>query len=78
MDSQTDRWTSYVELYDSRFLVDKTFNQTKTLIHGSPDVLGFIFQNGQPNQDFDTWGVQMYWVSFSKTDTQESIFGSPV
>ena len=60
-------------------------NQTKTLIHGSPDVLGFIFQNGHSRTDhvgvqfteFLQWGplnylmgVQFNWVSFSKTDNQ--------
>ena len=78
MDSQTDRWTSYVELYDSRFLVDKTFNQTKTLIHGSPDVLGFIFQNGQPNQDFYTWESRCTGFLFPKRTLDNPTSESPI
>ena len=36
------------------------------LLNGSPVVLGFIFQNGQPNQDFDTWESSCTGFHFPK------------
>ncbi len=70
---QWDPW-NYLMLVQLNWVsFSKTDNQTKTTIHGSPDVLGFIFQNGHSR-------IQHLRVQFTGSEIMSLKFlnGSPV